>query len=484
MELQSSSRSRRSSKSLRASLIEKTQSSLHSNTQIFTDADREKSVCFYLLHYQQSPDMPWQHEILLTPYEKWVYYRVIPFKLIVHVCLCVITLIFAATTVQFDSHYYRNTRSMFCNRVMSDGTDCQYGSDKFADNILGNPIYTQKELLFSTKKAIDGVCGNFDDGVDEYLNLPNFTTGGHHSSPASIWEWHQIEKNKIAHGTPGKSIRYKFAVEDKVTNIPLNCSRLSPFEITGGNGVTNQSEKTTIRANILNTKKLILKGSFANYEYEGKRAQCLIWDYQVVWDFTFRGIIRSTVNIDDVTVCEDNPTDFEWTDLSIFICSALVLMLNLRSIIRRLRLAHTIRDQSVVENVAQDTSPNNERHSKIALSCCGKLHAFVPGDFIYLTIGSGLLMYHCLRNMLQGFSMTPESSIQKYLLGFALLLVFYHVKRYLLFIGGEDSRGTFLLFYVLEKAAPRVLWFLVSILPVLLGYVLCGTIMFGGQLRL
>ena len=80
--------------------------------------------------------------------------------------------------------------------------------------------------------------------------------------------------------------------------------------------------------------------------------------------------------------------------------------------------------------------------------------------------------------------MTPESAIQKYLLGFALLLVFYQVKRYLLFIGGEDSRGTFLLFYVLEKAAPRVLWFLVSILPVLLGYVLCGTIMFGGKLRL
>ena len=50
-------------------------------------------------------------------------------------------------------------------------------------------------------------------------------------------------------------------------------------------------------------------------------------------------------------------------------------------------------------------------------------------------------------------------------------------------IGGEDNQ-TFLLFAVLEKAAPRVLYFLISILPVLLGYVLCGTIMFGGKLRL
>jgi hypothetical protein len=85
--------------------------------------------------------------------------------------------------------------------------------------------------------------------------------------------------------------------------------------------------------------------------------------------------------------------------------------------------------------------------------------------------------------LIVGFALTPTNPISKTSLGFGMLLIFYQIKRYLLVIGGEDNQ-TFLLFAVLEKAAPRVLYFLISILPVLLGYVLCGTIMFGGKLRL
>ena len=118
-----SSESTTSNKSLRESLIHETYRNLSSGTNTY-NAERTTAshCCHYCLHYQQSPDMPWQHEVLLTPYEKWIFYRVVPVKVILHLLLCILCLFVVVTTIQQDGQYYRNTRAMFCNRVMPEGT--------------------------------------------------------------------------------------------------------------------------------------------------------------------------------------------------------------------------------------------------------------------------------------------------------------------------------------------------------------------------
>ena len=152
----------------------------------------------------------------------------------------------------------------------------------------------------------------------------------------------------------------------------------------------------------------------------------------------------------------------------------------------RVKLAQSVRAQYLLEQASIGTVNTKQKTSK-TLDCCVHLRVFIPTYFLTLGIGCLLLIMDSATNIISGFSQAPTAGIEKIYLGFAMMCIFYNLKRYLITsVGGEKEHHntTSIFFRVLSKAAPRVIYFLISIMPVMFGYVLCGTIWFGGKVRL
>ena len=164
------------------------------------------------------------------------------------------------------------------------------------------------------------------------------------------------------------------------------------------------------------------------------------------------------------------------SDILTAVLSIVVFVLSCRSLLRRTQLAFTIRGHSLVNH------NSTIQHRKSAISLCGKFRVFLPSHFVNLAVGCMLLCVNSIVNLIRGYSRTPTSMILKTTYGVAMIVVFYELKRYLTF--GTDDKRTFLLFLVLERAGPRVLYFMMSCIPVVTGFTLAGTVFFGSQNRL
>ena len=437
-----------------------------------------------------APNIPWQHQILLTPYEKFAYYRILPCKAVLHVCLCIVAFLHVWLNVEVDVEYYQSTKSMFCRRVMPPGTDCQYGNNVFSDNTIGLPIYTQQEFLGSMQTALDGVCNNLNAGVDVfYPTLPKGGDTNRTSLPADYTvslEWSKIQGNQMSDIDLTATLQgYDAKVQTSVTDVQCDGTG-SPFD-----GARTLPQE--LRANVLATERVALKGTFGSYEYTGSMEeymQCIVWNFEVVWDFSSRGMMILTNNIVLVGPCNKNEQDFSVRqnnifDLLLLVLSFLVFVLNMRSIVLRIQLAQSVRAQLLLERASIGIDNNAPPPISKTLDCCVRLRVFVPVYFLTLAIGCFVLFVVSALNILSGFSQAPTIGIDKFCFGFAMMLIFYNLKRYLVTsIGKQGDQNTSVLFIVLSKAAPRVMYFLVSILPIMFGYVLCGTIWFGGRVRL
>ena len=106
-------------------------------------------------------------------------------------------------------------------------------------------------------------------------------------------------------------------------------------------------------------------------------------------------MITSTVDISGVTVCSGNQWGHSelWLDIFMLLLSSFVFCLNVRSIVRRAKLAHSIRGQNLVNANA------TQSQVKTAMSSCGKFRVFVPNYFVTIIFGCILLMYHSTHNI-------------------------------------------------------------------------------------
>ena len=140
---------------------------------------------------------------------------------------------------------------------------------------------------------------------------------------------------------------------------------------------------------------------------------------------------------------------------------------------------HDIHHKAYVDNgnnLLKNTPWENKALEEIIV---GKFRVFLPSHFVNLAGGACLLGVNSIVNLIRGYSRTPTSMILKTTYGFGMIVVFYELKRYLTF--GTDDKRTFLLFLVLERAGPRVLYFMMSCIPVVTGFTLAGTVFFGSQ---
>jgi len=415
-------------------------------------------------------NMPWQHEVLLTPYEKYLYYRVVPVKMFLHICLCLTILYVVINNVEIDNSFTRSSKSKFCN-IVTPNADCRHGSDVFPDNIIGQSIYSQSEFLQSMQIAVSGLCKN-----DAAKGVDILFTGSNLTAPLGVdqqmhMEWSHVENNKLASvARTGTKDFVSFPITVATDNVIIACDNLGPFD--------KSIPLETLSNNILATKIIKLTGQFANYHYryEDGQADCVLWKYNIIWDFSSRGLMVLDSHITSSSPCMNDEHHFEPSDILTAVLSIVVFVLSCRSLLRRTQLAFTIRGHSLVNQ------NSTIQHRKSAISLCGKFRVFLPSHFVNLAGGACLLGVNSIVNLIRGYSRTPTSMILKTTYGFGMIVVFYELKRYLTF--GTDDKRTFLLFLVLERAGPRVLYFMMSCIPVVTGFTLAGTVFFGSQNRL
>jgi hypothetical protein len=420
--------------------------------------------------------MPPLHALVLTPYEKAYFYGVIPFRAILHVLLCLTATFLVSTYHSGDGLYYRRVNEALCTQVMPEGTDCRYGTDVMNDNVIGTLVYFQADFFATYSGAIRGFLAHESqhDGVDIFYK-------GKDLAVDISWTAITSESFRLTNSDETASLQF-FEIETE-TKRYANVSDLSegPFS----------NSKTTPQNDILRTRKIQLSGTFRNYRFDENDASCYVWRMTMVWDFRSRAAMKLSMGTDVVGRCNPGASRpfgrRQSLNLSVFLLSLGVLVLNIRSIVKRVVLISSLR---IVVNESDGMPKVVPRelgdHGFGCLSCRQCLRTvgkhgftFVPMHFWSLLLGNVFICWTTVED--NGDSNLPTEAFATFVWALGLLLTWWEARRYLNFRGSSD---TFLLFAVLEKAGPRVVRFMFSCLPAILAYTVAGVVLFSSRLRM
>jgi hypothetical protein len=478
--------------------------------------------------------IPILSRLLLSPYEKWHEYGVVPFKAILHVFLSVLIIVSLSVWDTQDGMFLRHASESTCRIVMPESYECGHGGDIFADELNGFHLYTQDDFLNSLEQAVHGVDAYFTgqkhtlDGsyfipVDTtlMLNTKNISHINFQMTYTAITEktMEQMTKSWSPSATPATDDGSSSPATKKVIQmIPVTKETKSEIITSENLSLFDRTHllNNTIRDNVMRLVTLQLRGKMHRYHFVDKSifgdesfehsaqsvdiAQCTEWVFDLHWDFRSRGII--VLSFDDYV--EGDCVASSGKDGSAFpeifsvrhafellqcIVSILVFILNGRGILRRCTLVRTIRiDVDPITNQLtvihrEDGVNGSETGNEVPQSSSPQpsCFSFIPYSHWALAIGTACIAVKSSTNLYYGNARLPSKYWYQVCTSIGVLLTCYLTRRYM---ETRGDNGTYVLFAVLDNALPKILLFLFSCFPIFFGFAGAGVVLFNDKIRL
>ena len=398
-------------------------------------------------------------ELILTPYEKLSGFGIIPVKAILHVFVCILATNVVIWHQQVDAKYYRRVSQTLCRDVMPDDIECLYH-----EHATGVPIYTVEEFLETYSGAIDGfsrhtrgrkrVDRSYPVTSDTHLKL----------------EWSSIAN--FSHQQSGYPGSFTYEVRTETANV--SSSNLFPLFVNSA----NMSDV------LYRTRKIVLTGEFRNFMMEWNLGMCRQFEMRMVWDFTSRGFMILTLDVNLISECypseEQERLLFNIFIVLLLMLNAILFMLIVRSILRRVAILSSMKLSSLDDGTVEI----NYVKKRPSCSCCkgnlsgNSINLYVPMHFWTMLVGTACMIYTSAKAVSDHMLMLQTNSTDATIWALGILLLWLEVRRYLNY---NVDAETFLLFKVLDKAAPKVLTFMFSCVPVILAYTVAGIVLFSSR---
>ncbi len=407
--------------------------------------------------------MPPLQRLVLSPADKFRYYGVVPYKFFIHILVCLISVIMTIGNTQHDAPFVRRTAQLFCHQVMPSAFGgCMHGDDVFPANIIGFNIYNEEDFLESLRKASGVLSKPTFQGTAAHIVFPTMN-----NSTTLVQRFYKdFPRNfgEIVNGRMHQSI----ALNQEEITLSLSHGSIGPFE---------EDAQYEIRR----TVKLRLEGHFQAYRFGDRFAHCITFLYQVKYDFTNRGAINQHVQISPDGMCADDFDDIgnvvvlNYVNL---VVSGLLLVLYVRSMWRRYSLIQLVNksDQLKMFFQNEENDENDENAENVKLSSCMQCRVFVPFDYWTMIFSLVIMTFQSLLYILEPRDGTVDSLLWRSFNGLALVLLWYSLKRYM--SSHASYRGIFLLFAILDNSMQTVATFMLSCLPMILGFTLAGMVLF------
>ena len=429
----------------------------------YAQGTSECCCCFFdpLRRFRRKQMSPLQ-QLFLTPYEKWNHYGVLPLKAILHLIVCLLATFVIAYYQADDAHYYRHVSKSLCKDVISGEPDCDYD-----DHSKGMEIYTVEEFLESYRFAIDGYYAHIHERTGVDRTFPAVTSEANLQLEWTAFTNRSFDVNEDAGD---------FQVSSEKETYTVTPEDIYPF-----------NEGTLdIPFRIYRTQSLLLTAEFRSYYIHENIAMCRLFEMKLLWDFQFRGIMVLSLNVNTAGVCNGSsltPLDESVSYSVLCILSICLCALTIRSVVKRVLLI------SHMKLILSDDGTPDMVQLRERDNCCAcrqeaismkNIFVFVPIHFWFMLIGCTCIIYSTAV-LLVSTQRLPTKPLDSGVWALGMIFIWLEVRRYLNF--REDSE-TFVLFVILDKAAPKVLNFMFSCLPVIMAYTVAGVIMFAPRQEL
>jgi hypothetical protein len=440
--------------------------------------------------------IPILSRLLLSPYEKWKEYGVIPFKAILHVLLSVLTIVALSMFATEDGLFLRRASESTCHIVMPRGFECDHGNDIFTVELNGEAMYTVEDFMDSLEHAVHS--------ADAYFTGQKHTLDGSFFKPA-------VEGTNQSHGHLNFEMTYRAFSEESMQQMarsygdgdePLQMFHLTSETHRGIISVQDlgpfdraRLSNATIRENVMRLQTLEVRGKINRYFFlelaASEIAQCTEWTYDLTWDFKTRGLI--VMNFDDFIEDDCTPstervfseifTVRDVFELLQFILSLVVFVLNARGILRRCKLVRTLRidvdpitgQLKVIQRDRAELVGGSDNEARP--SC----FSFIPFSHWALALGTACTAFKSAANLYAGNSKLPSETGLQITTALGVLLTTYLTRRYM---ETRGDHGTYVLFAVLDKSIGKIMMFLFSCMPIFFGFAGAGVVLFSDTIRL
>lgn len=424
--------------------------------------------------------MTTKERLRLSAWQKWKLYGRFPWKLTLHLLLLLLTTLRLLSWNVSNDEYFRATSRTFTYFFLPE--DYEFPADR------AYTIYTFE----SATKAIERVVKNYEEinsfSVDTYqhflLDKPDPSGIAIHNIMPVTLTFQQLGNltDDISKQHDGTA---KINGKLKTTSYNISSKDLGPFDVRK-HGVTNVNKAIT--SIYIATLSFELKG----YNIVGDYRICIHWHTTVTFDFSSRGMITMFLKVhptDDGCEADTHlfSGDFSgysatWLDIPILLIAFLYIILAVKKLRQQIKLYLYLKRRAFLrENRRLKGDDVIERSVRWmgrpvtwqSLKCGDKLR-FFDLWFVFTILACTC---SCMTSLLSLLSTHMRGGEVHRLLGsLGCSLLWVNLVRYL-----QYNRNYYMVILTIRYASPRVLRFLVGVLPIMMGYAFFGMTYFGSE---
>ena len=423
----------------------------------------------------------------LSAWKKWTLYGRFPWKFVFHIILLFFTTMRLVTWNQDQNEYFRATSRTFSYFFLPEDYDFP------AERVY--TLYTYEK----TREAVARLVKNYET-INEYSvdTYKHFSYNPEHSKGAvKMIEPVRLVLERFkggpggANGTmpPGHSYFPTNGESAALETLTINVTSgdMGPFD-TRHRGAHGGGSVESVDRVITNMYKAAFQFRLKGFNIVGSYMICVVWTTTLTFDFSSRGMIKLYINADPTAMCKDvtwsQSLYTSWIDIPILCLSvgyillavkklrqqiSLYLYLKRRALLREnRRTAHGGADQLHRSHrwLGAPVTWNSLRWS----DRCG----FFDLWFIFTIVAC---VCSAITSVIGIFDyQTKEGRIHRLLGSLGCSLLWVNLVRYL-----QYNRNYYMVILTMRRGGPRVLRFMVGVLPIMMGYAFFGMTYFGSE---
>eukprot|EP00944_MAST-04C_sp_MAST-4C-sp1_P014127 g14127.t1 len=438
-----------------------------------------RRVCFPCCcgGYSKIP-MTTKERLRLSAWQKWKFYGRFPWKLSLHLLLLLTTTIRLMSWNASNDEYFHATSRTFTYFFLPE--DYDFPADRTYN------IYTFE----TATRAIERVVKNYEainsfsvDTYQHYLLSKGEKSGVAVDSILPVSLKLQSFTNFTENGLDPRRRKRNEIAKLKTTVYNISSKDLGPFDVKRHG---TKSVNDAITSMYVATMTLQLKG----YNIVSNYRICVHWDTTVTLDFRSRGLITMFLKVQPKDEgCKDNTKlsafsgySATWVDIPILLLAFAYIVLAIKKLRQQIKLFLYLKRRAFIrENRRMQGGDVVERSMRWlgrpvtwnTLKWGDKL-SFFDLWFVFTIVACTC---SCTTSVISLLTTDIRGGEVHRLLGsLGCSLLWVNLVRYL-----QYNRNYYMVILTIRYAAPRVLRFLVGVLPIMMGYAFFGMTYFGSE---
>ena len=420
--------------------------------------------------------MTTKERLRLSAWQKWKFYGRFPWKLSLHLLLLLTTTIRLMSWNTFSDDYFRATSRTFTYFFLPEDYDFSDGSDRTYN------IYTFE----TATQAIERVVKNYEAinsfSVDTYQH---FLVSEHEKSGAAVDSILPVSLKLQSFTNFTESQRRDHGEIPKLKTIVYNISSkdLGPFDVKR-HGTKHVNDEIT--SMYVATMTLQLKG----YNIVDSYRVCVHWYTTITLDFRSRGLITMYLKVhpqDDGCDHTTSVTAFSgysatWVDIPILILAFTYIILAVKKLRQQIKLFLYLKRRAFIRETRRMQGGDVVERSMRWLGRPVTWNTLKWGDklsffdlwFVFTIVACTCSCTTSVISLL--ITGIRGGEVHRLLGSLGCSLLWVNLVRYL-----QYNRNYYMVILTIRFAAPRVLRFLVGVLPIMMGYAFFGMAYFGSE---